>query len=256
MKKLLLTVLFVGLAVGTAQAGVTNPETFETYALTDDFENTSIGDGAEWYTGWFNFSGAAPTDYEIINTSPGNATKVLSTPAGGNETHWWGRLTDDYQILKYDVKLAASEGVYNRSMVAQNKWANNAYWEMTAQIMLKRTASGPEAVLYSGGLGGLGSEAVMPGQAALTWGVWYTVEMHTDLVANKVKARFGPTGGAMNGWTPWLGYDPAYDNYNSHRFLDYSNVQYDNISLDVPEPATLALLGAGSLLLLKRKRKS
>ncbi len=245
MTKLLLTVLVVGLAVGTAQALVNNPDDFETYALTDDFEETSIGDGAEWYTGWFNFenvNGVAGI-WEIVDTSPDNATRVFkqsnTSPGANTQSHWWGRFFgDDYQILQYDMILAESEDTYNRTLVSQNKWENNAYWEMTGMVMLKKTSTVTEAILYSGGLGGLGSEVALPGDSSVTWGVWYTVEMHTDLVANKVKARFGPTGGTMNDWTEWLGYDPNYENYNSHRFLSTGDVYFDNISLTLP-PALL-----------------
>ena len=251
MKKLLLTVLFVGLAVGTAQGVTSNPETFETYALTTDFEETSIGDGAEWYTGWFKFEVAGGTGvWEIIDDGGSQVYKHSNTTGWDSKSRWWGKLPDDYQVLKYDVKLATEPSVYNRSMVAQGNWPNT--WEYTGMAMLKKTSSATEAILYAGGLG---NNAVMPGQAGLAKNVWYTVEMHTDKIANKVKARFGPTGGAMNDWTAWIEYDPVAENYHSHGFATTGEVRYDNISIDVPEPATMMLLGAGSLLLIRRKKR-
>ncbi len=250
MKKLLLTVLFVGLAVGTAQGVTSNPETFETYALTNDFETMSIGDGAEWYTGWFRLEEAGGIGvFEIIDDGGSQVYKQSNTTGWDSKSRWWGKLSDDYQIFKYDMKLATEPSVYNRAMVNQGSYINS--WEYTGMVMLKKTSSATETVLYTGA----GNNAVLPGQAGLAKNVWYTVEMHTDKIANKVKARFGPTGGAMNDWTAWLDYDPAYENYHSTGFTTTGEVRFDNISIDVPEPATLAMLGAGSLLLIRRKKR-
>ncbi len=329
MKKLFIAILFVGLAVGTAQGVTSNPEAFETYALTDDFEEMSIGDGGAWYTGWFRFEVTGGLGiWEIIDDSPGNATQVYkhdNTTGWDTKSRWWGKVTDDLQVLQYDVMLAEESG-YNRSMVSMGDYIDN--WQYTGMTMLKKTDSVTEAILYSGGIDPLGDEAVVPGQSSVDYGVWYTVEMETNRASNEVRARFGPTGGTMNDWTGWIEYDPTHDvgaNFHSHGFSSTGEVHYDNISVGpvggdcnpgdannddvvsaddygsvqlnfsdtglagipgdancdgvvsaddygsvqlnfgtvygaggvpVPEPATLALLSAGSLLLLKRKRKS
>ncbi|HDY64741.1 MAG TPA: PEP-CTERM sorting domain-containing protein [Phycisphaerae bacterium] len=245
MKKLLVAMLFVGLSVGTAQAVTSNPETFETYALTDDFVEMSIGDGAEWYTGWFRFDVTGGLGiWEIIDTSPGNATQVLkqsNTTGWDTKSRWWGDLTSDYQLLAYDVKLVETgELTYNRSMVSPAKWS--AYWEYPGMTMLKKASAVTEARLYAGG----GDSVAMPGQDSLARGVWYTVEMFTDTVNDQVRARFGPTGGAMNDWSVWVGYTPSYENYDSHTFVSTGEVHYDNIHLtpetepsDPPPPELL-----------------
>ena len=330
MKKLLLAVLFVGLAVGTAQGVTSNPETFETYALTDDFEEMSIGDGAAWYTGWFRFEVTGGVGiWEILDSSPENATQVYkhsNTTGWDTKSRWWGGLASDYQLLKYDVKLVeTSETAYNRAMVSQGEYVE--YWKYTGMTMLKKASALTEARLYAGD----GDSVALPGQDSLARGLWYTVEMFTDKVNDQVRARFGPSGGTMNDWSEWVGYNPAYENYHSHGFSSTGEVHYDNISITVeteptdppppvlllgdanrddvvsaddyasvqanfgdtgvagipgdanidglvsaddyssvqsnfgntqeadsvpvPEPATLALLSASSLLLLKRKRK-
>ena len=245
MRKFLLAALFVGLVVGTAQGVTSNPETFETYALTDDFEVTSIGNA----TGWFNFEVNGGTGiWEIIDNSPGNSTHVYkhnNTTAWDSKSHWWATLSDDYQLLTYDVKLVETgELTENRTMVSQSKWSPSAYWEYTGMVMLKKASAVTEARLYAGG----GDSIAIPGQESLARGVWYTVEMFTDTVDNQVRARFGPTGGAMNDWSAWVGYafPDIYENYDSHTFLSTGEVHYDNISLtpetapsDPPDPTEL-----------------
>ena len=113
-----------------------------------------------------------------------------------------------------------------------------------------------------------------------TNGVWYVVEVEEDngaydyaaWVADPVnnhgsstRARVGIKGGAMGAWTGWLIHD-AGDNYGLNYDGTYGSGgeiwaytggvnEFDNFSM-TPEPATMLLLGAGSLLLVKRKRKS
>ena len=224
--------LFVGLAVGTAQGVTTNPETFESYALTNDFEEMSIGDGGAWYTGWFRFEVTGGLGiWEIIDDGDSQVYKHSNTTGWDTKSRWWGKVSDDLQVLQYDVKLAEESG-YNRSMVSMGDYID--YWEYTGMTMLKKTASVTEAILYSGGIDPYGDQAVMPGQSSLDYGIWYTVEMETDRANDQVRARFGPTGGTMNDWTGWIGFDPTHDtgaNFHSHGFNSTGEVHYDNISI-------------------------
>ena len=113
-------------------------------------------------------------------------------------------------------------------------------------------------------------------------GNWYTVEVQEDngtydldaWIADPVnnhssssRARIylkGSSPGDEEGWTSWLIHDPG--GWEGNFGTDYSEpgeirghtagtMEIDNFNM-TPEPATMLLLGAGSLLLLKRKRKS
>jgi hypothetical protein len=65
---------------------------------------------------------------------------------------------------------------------------------------------------------------------------------------------FDNSGGAFNGGTLLLNQSDPFDSVNADDIFGFSNVTvFDNIVVDVPEPATVALLSLGGLAMLRRR---
>ncbi len=86
---------------------------------------------------------------------------------------------------------------------------------------------------------------------------WYTMEVEEDNVNSKTRARMYLRGGAPSAWTDWQDHNAAVT-YASDASQVFGwmggQMQMDNFYI-TPEPATMVLLGAGSLLLIRRKRR-
>ncbi len=261
MKKLLLTVLFVGLAVGTAQAGISNPETFETYAV-----GTFTPGGSDGWT-FGPFSGGVQwedlTSVDIV--TPGIDQKYLSiqTAAWGGRMYW-GEVLDTtaipVQVLEFTTRIPSGDGV-RRIIINPHRGTAAQYYQFPGTLHIR---PGVEMLLQSGPVAG-GSGNILtqlPGVGTGEFDTWYTVQMelthdpgHANGNGGTVRARIGIAGDAFGAWTTPAAFFSYYGGYYERIMISTTTAaDIDNISL-TPEPATLALLGAGSLLLIRRKKR-
>ena len=86
---------------------------------------------------------------------------------------------------------------------------------------------------------------------------WYVFQVEENHVANTARVRVGTkASGTFTAWGDTLATDPAID-YSDGGFIVVGTnglTQIDNLSM-VPEPVTLLVLGAGSLLLVRRRTR-
>ena len=281
MKRTIVLLSAVLLVSTLATAGVTNPEPFN-YALTDAWAPSAAGEG-------WTLDAAAPGNHHDITTGTnGNATTVYQQDSSNRDgvtvppghvgqnivAHWFANIPDaDVPVTKTYMEVNYEANYYGdqwRAMLSRTAGVSWAYsWFIELNDHSDVNTAQLRAFDYVGGSIYYDTAITLPG-GVLEKGNWYVVEVEEDNgtygVGNgqKSRARISLKGGATGPWSDWIQHD-AGDNYG----LDYSNTsrigeirvvtngvgQYDNFSI-TPEPATMLLLGAGSLMLLKYKRKS
>ena len=286
MEIVLLSAVLLMSAVATA--GVTNPDGFEDYALTTAWDPTEAVEG--WTVSVAN---AANSVSIIAGSLPGNTTQVMQIDSmvdAGNVTgNWYASIPDAAgPVTRYSMEVAATSlwNGQHRLSVARKSSAGSvsSLIEVGYGVWWGGGAGLPAATFLAadyddGGARTWHTEAI-PGLAGFEPGVsgWYVIEFEDDngaydydaWVADPVNNHGSSTRvrmydkstspGAEDGWTGWQLHDPSYNG------LDYADGgvislftnglgEWDNFSI-TPEPATMLVLGAGSLLLLKRKRKS
>ncbi len=280
MKRTIVLFSAVLLVSTLATAGVSNPEPFN-YALTDAWAPTAAGEG------WTVDAAAPGNHHDITAGTNGNATRVYqgdssnrdgagagAAPGQNMVAHWYANIPDadvavtkTYMELNYESPYFGDQWRVMLSRTAGVSWAYS--WFIELNDMGDLNSAQLRSYDYDG-VGNYYDTAIpLPG-GVIEPGNWYVVEVEEDNgtygVGNgqKSRARISLKGGATGAWTDWIQHD-AGDNYG----LDYSNTdrigeirvvtngvaQYDNFNI-TPEPATMLLLGAGSLMLLKHKRKS
>ncbi len=154
--------------------------------------------------------------------------------------------------------------------VRVSKWAefstpvspymDGASWDSTGTYVYLRTWVGPGEVYTETEIPGFGlGSFLVPGIPLAppeTTSEWYTMEIEEDNVLNKSRARMYLKGGTPNAWTAWQDHAASSD-YSTGGILGGfrgGSMQFDNVYV-TPEPATMLLLGAGSLLLIRRRRR-
>ena len=244
MKKLLVAMLFVGLTVGTVMAD----ENFEGYAV--DQNMIALGP-ADWSFGpnTQNQNGSGLIGANVREESPGG-NKYLELSG-----HWYRGLANHdlsmdivanpVQTLQYDITASNDGGEVGLYKGAFPMDPNVNYWEKNA-ITTVSPMTGTKTTQ--------GND--MPG-AALVADTWYTVQVEYDFMMETVKGRIGLRGGALGAWSTPAAMGSSIQPTSIQFVASTGNgntlVGYDNITL-TPEPATMALLGMGSLLLIRRKK--
>ena len=256
-----------------ATAGVTNPDGFEGYVLTTDWQPTLPVEGwnldlmygvpggqlASIEPGQFleiNFQGGygmegqpmwdadGPADAATAVTTSGFDIKLLSYSFGDNFVARFDRADDTEPWYHSTWEVGFRVGSFGDFTTPHGPAAG------TGTYVYLRTWVGP------------GDEQTIPGPGQVADlvgdGNWYSVEIEEDNVTHQSRARYGVTGGAMGAWTPWAsGAHAASSDYAAGGSLGGflgGQMQFDNFYI-TPEPATMVLLGAGSLLLIRRKRR-
>ncbi len=267
MKVSMIIVVALLIACGQTMGGVTQPDDFESYALTNDWNPTVAGEGHSPYIG----GAMVPGDFRgITNGSNGTQVLEIDNDNSGSDSNigvdWYRSYPDaDANLVLHSMDWIMHDGPgqKGRHRIGASR-ADSKYWNISWGWYFLKQADGSSTsteVGWSHVEDDNTWPATIPGGDSWQVDTWYTTEVETDTVNRMFKIRYGPTGGVMNPWSAWLG---PYYNTLSHegdagndfvRTHASGHVEIDNMSM-TPEPATLVLLGASSLLLLKRKRKS
>ncbi len=242
MRKVLVSLMVLSLVPALAGAGVTNPDGFEGYAITDTWTPTEIGEG--WVTGAEGPEGVNPGNYnEIVMGSSGNDTLVYfadSTnrdneplpPAGQGHTGenmyaYWYQSTPDAAVpvttTSWDWQQTRNfNGSEFRSMVSRSE---GAYYYYTWFVEFNEVGAAHTSDLrVTNGIDvdGNGTYAITPIPAdgiEFNWyveDVWYHVDVQEDNgplgVGNgqSSRARFGLMGATeeeMGSWSEWLAHE-------------------------------------------------
>ncbi len=280
----LLSAVLLMSAVATA---TTNPDGFEGYALTTDWGTGTNG----WTIG--KMYGVEDNQVARILDDGGNQILDLHLPGNfyGMVSTWDGNVPDNAAYVTksgFDIKpISGSAGsefharltradatveVYQATWevgIRVSKWGDfstpyspymdGASWDSTGTYVYLRTWTDAGTYTETEIPGfGLGSFLVpgIPLAPPETTSEWYTVEIEEDNVTSQTRARMSLRGGAPNAWTAWVEHNSSVDYSTGGQVTGWhgGSMQFDNVYI-TPEPATMVLLGAGSLLLIRRRRR-
>ena len=245
-RKILVAIALLGMCLlaPTAQAG--SGDNFDSYTA-----GVVIPPGNDW-VGW---GGAAAANC-IVTAGPANSNPNSLAAVGGvgtDQCYEFGYEAKtgqwDFSVMTYvpsDGKAGQEYfNLMNVFVQATNtyQWSNvEVYWDMRAG-----TATADQVYVQD-----TGAATAAP----IQYDTWVEVSADIDLDANTVEVFYD--GVSLTGGTiPWSD-NPVHgidvmDIYPAT--ADASVMYYDDISL-IPEPATMALLGIGGLMMLRRRRKA
>jgi len=223
---------------------------------SDNFDSYTAGAVIPAGNGWVGWGGAAAMN-GIVTAGPANSQPNSLAVVGGAGTDQvlefgYGPKTGQwfFSAMTYVPSAGkAGEQYFN----LQNKfdqvntpnvfqWSNvEVHWMMTND-----DANQADTVY-------LGSMA--DGRLPIQYDAWVEVSADIDLDANSVEVFYG---GTSLGATTWSKGAEAVHGIDVMDIFPISNdasvMYYDDISL-TPEPATLAMLGVGGLMMLRRRRR-
>ncbi len=270
MRQGLVSLVVLSLLPALAGAAVTNPEGFEGYALTTNWQPTFPGEG------WGNLDcEGSPVPrpvtgehFEIRTGTNGNDTQVLyaeSIPGKNLNIDWNANIPDSaggVTTTSYEFQPTALVGSteyrsnwWRLSSEADGHWGGFSTWSLyvgygsawgwgqpgtgLARVELTTLSylefpDGPPWGVYTRPMTPIDVTgfALTPGD-----GRWYVVEVEEDNVAQTSRARVGVKGGA---WSPW---SAALDHVGAGELgLDYATdslvtgytngaAEYDNFSM-------------------------
>ncbi len=143
MRKILISLMILSLVPALATGGVTNPEGFEGYALTDTWNPTVIGEG--WLRFGENGYPATGNSVEIaVGSEPENTTQVLKIDSTGNGENlsaaWYQNVADadagavTTTTFKFMPDIGWGNTEYRMFATRQSGF----YWAYTWSILIGR----------------------------------------------------------------------------------------------------------------------
>ena len=264
MRKVMVLLMVLSLVPALATAGVTNPEGFEGYADTTDWIPTKAGDGwtIDEYTA-AGFQTPAPGVAEIGSAYSGYGAAgkglQLSWIRTSVNAHWYETLdtaTTPSQTLTVDFQNTAAEPDTGRRrmMIDLGSLYGGAY-------------QGAAHLEFNGAVGFLEHYNTATSSYVLTYlpnggefgnGLWHTATVEMDFATHTVRGKLDNY--AFTNWIAMPNADhpgipgPAFS-YDRIKLVAAAGIfNFDNVNL-TPEPATMLLLGVGSLLLIRRKKR-
>ena len=256
--------MVLSLVPAIAMAVVTNPEGFETYADTTDWIPTHAGDGwtiDEYTPGGFQEPAAGVAEIGSAYSGYGEAGKGLQLTyiRTAVNAHWYTTLdtaTTPLQTLTVDFQNTASTTGIRRLLIDVGNLYGGAN-QGAVHLEFMNTMGGGFFEHYDTATSSYVTTYLSNG-GEFSDGQWHTATVEMDFATHTVRGKLDNY--AFTNWIAMPNADhpaisgPAYS-YDRVKLVAAAGIfNFDNVSL-TPEPGTLALLGVGSLLLIRRKKR-
>ncbi len=221
-----------------AQMTPVNPDDFERYTETSNWNPSSTAEGWTVDTpggGYYILSRPSPP-------GPAGHGKYLEMDAYNPnlpevDASWYMSLS------KTQYSLQQYSGVFS---IQSYQAANNPYQGFYVQPMSSSGNKYPgvlEFTVQNGGriMGTGGTWTTLPGGSPAIYPSFYTYEWQINYSTGQQRACFGPYGGAMNAWTPWVNINNP-DQLGKVVFGCYSYFDLDDVAITqaTPDPGSIA----------------
>jgi hypothetical protein len=209
----------------------------------DTYTPGSINGQGGWQ-GWDNVPAAAGT---VVTTPWLSAPHSQEINAPTDSVHQYSGYTTGlwtYTAWQY-IPASYSGQTY---FILLNQYNDGGPYNWSIQVRFDSTTDRAQSILYSGAVDG--------NQIPLVRGAWAEIRDVIDLTADTQSFYYNNQLVVTKSWTNGVA-DPAGPGILNLAAVDLygnlaSSVWYDNMSL-TPEPASLALLGLGLLLVTRRR---
>ncbi|MFC1677844.1 hypothetical protein ACFL3G_12390, partial [Planctomycetota bacterium] len=185
-------------------AGVSNPEDFESYSPTINWQPTEAGEGWDLPAG----PGYIP---QIVAGEGPDGSQVLELDAWNSSSNgegtWYASAPGDGIVsMTIDINMidgGSSGGCRVMVLLRTEPYHDEVF------VVFRAGSSGYHCYVYGRALGsGIGPyQEYAPGTPVRH--KWYTIELQSDFtwgVYGRSRARFGPKGGTMGGWSDYIPY--------------------------------------------------
>ena len=226
-----------------ATAVVVNPEGFEGYAATGDWNPTQEGEG--WVCFGEKGSPAEGNSVKIIAGSGGNSTKVLRINSSANGenlvSEWYQTISNadgDVTRNTFDWRWMGNYGAAEFRACFSRFNATTSYNTWNVEVDARGRA---HEIKFLTGTSNDGNSklnsTVVPGGTDFKKGKWYTLEVEEDNVRHKTRVRHNLHGSTENPWSDWIDHEPTdakgmqYSSGGKIRVFANGIAEFDNFSM-------------------------